>query len=234
MMKLLVSVRSATEAEAALAGGAALIDVKEPERGPLGCADAAVQAAVLEAVAGRCPVSVALGELLEKKGTRALAPDYAKWGLAGCRTHSGWPSELRQAAERLLPGCRPVAVAYADWRRAAAPPPADVCAFAGAHGWGAILIDTWGKDGTTLLDWLSLDELRDLRTRCQAAAVPIALAGSLGIEQLRQLLPLTPDWFAVRGAACRNGERTQTIDAERVRRLVDLLGEPITVAIPAD
>ena len=34
--RLLVSVRSAAEAEEALAGGAALIDVKEPANGPLG------------------------------------------------------------------------------------------------------------------------------------------------------------------------------------------------------
>ena len=36
---LLVSVRSADEAIAALAGGADVIDVKEPNRGALGAAD---------------------------------------------------------------------------------------------------------------------------------------------------------------------------------------------------
>ena len=40
---LLVSVRSGAEAEAALAGGADLIDVKEPTRGALGRADGAEQ-----------------------------------------------------------------------------------------------------------------------------------------------------------------------------------------------
>ena len=41
MAGLLVSVRSADEARTALAGGATVIDVKEPERGPLGRADPA-------------------------------------------------------------------------------------------------------------------------------------------------------------------------------------------------
>ena len=36
MTRLLVSVRSAEEAEIALAGGADVIDVKEPRRGALG------------------------------------------------------------------------------------------------------------------------------------------------------------------------------------------------------
>ena len=51
--QLLVSVRDATEAAAALHGGAGLIDVKEPARGPLGRADAATIAAVVQTVAGR-------------------------------------------------------------------------------------------------------------------------------------------------------------------------------------
>src|SRR5690242_18461623 len=63
LMKLLVSVRSAAEAQAALTGGASLIDVKEPARGSLGRADAATLTDVLRMVAGRRPVSAALGEL---------------------------------------------------------------------------------------------------------------------------------------------------------------------------
>ncbi len=242
-MNLLVSVRSAAEAEAALAGGAGLIDVKEPARGALGCAGVETVAGVLRAVAGRRPVSAALGELPEK-GTFNISPTrekmnvpfslaFAKWGLAGCGGRPDWPEELGHAAELLPAGCRPVAVAYADWQRAGAPPPPEVCAFTRARRWGAFLVDTWGKDGTTLLDWLSLDDLREMMGRCRAASVPIALAGSLGVEQLRRLRSLGPDWFAVRGAACRDGRRTQAIDAERVRRLVDLLRGPVTAAIPA-
>jgi uncharacterized protein (UPF0264 family) len=152
---------------------------------------------------------------------------FVKWGLAGCRD---WRRELEQTARQLPAGCRPVAVAYADWERAAAPPPADVCAFAAERRWGAFLIDTWRKDGTTLLDWLPPEMLRPMRQLCRSSGVPIALAGSLGLDQVRQLLPLAPDWFAVRGAACRGGQRVATIDPDRVRRLVDLLGESVTAA----
>src|SRR6516162_9005987 len=93
--RLLVSVRNATEAEAALAGGAHLIDVKEPARGPLGRADEATIAAVVRRVAGRRPVSAAMGELAPNAGPGAppgLA--YVKWGLAGRACNAGWQEQL--------------------------------------------------------------------------------------------------------------------------------------------
>ena len=55
-MRLLVSVRSAEEVSAALAGGADIIDAKEPARGSLG----RVTPAVLSAIAARTPASVPL------------------------------------------------------------------------------------------------------------------------------------------------------------------------------
>ena len=89
---LLVSVRSAAEALAALAGGADVIDVKEPNQGSLGAADDDTISAVVRAVAGRAPVSAALGELVDLIGSPN--GDYArvlidgvllfKTGLARC------------------------------------------------------------------------------------------------------------------------------------------------------
>ena len=38
-VRLLVSVRNASEARAAINGGADVIDIKEPDHGPLGMAD---------------------------------------------------------------------------------------------------------------------------------------------------------------------------------------------------
>src|SRR3954454_23697054 len=91
---LLVSVRSAAEALAALAGGADVIDVKEPNRGSLGAADDDTIAAVVEAVAGRAFVSAAFGELVELSASsngdrrRALVAGVSlfKVGLAQCAT----------------------------------------------------------------------------------------------------------------------------------------------------
>ena len=234
MTQLLVSVRSAREAESALRGGASLIDVKEPAHGSLGRAGDSTIAEVVRTVAGVRPVSAALGELKDTFDAEpllaGLSLSYVKWGLAGyhgCGA-SVWQGEL-SGVMRLLaehqPSCRAVAVAYADWRRARAPPPEEVCCFAVEHPVGAFLLDTWGKDVSTLLDWLPLHQVECLRRRCRAAGVPMALAGSLGLDEIRTLLPLRPDWFAVRGAVCQNRQRGAAIDEREVRRLAALLGE---------
>lgn len=231
---LLVSVRSVEEAEAALAGGAGLIDVKEPGRGSLGQAPDEVLRAVIETVAARRPVSAALGELLEARPVCGpIALDFAKWGLSGCGGRTDWPGVWRAAAEQLgaaAPDCRPVAVAYADWQRANAPPPEVVATFARLNHCGAFLLDTWLKDGKTLLDWLSLDELARLSRTCRHAGVPVALAGSLGATEIATLRDVRPDWFAVRGSVCRGGRREATIDPAAVRRLADLLASFTTPA----
>jgi (5-formylfuran-3-yl)methyl phosphate synthase len=222
MAKLLVSVRSAAEAEAALDGGAALIDVKEPTRGPLGRADDSVIAEVFRIVAGRTPVSAAMGELIEYDPPRSMSGlSYAKWGLAGCKSRPEWSSLFLHAKQGLPPECQAVVVAYADWEIAASPGPDAVCAFACAHRI-PFLIDTWMKAGQSLLDWLSVTDIVRLCRRCQRAGVSVALAGSLDMHKMERLRPAEPDWFAVRGVACRGGRRGNGIDVERVRRLVEI------------
>jgi uncharacterized protein (UPF0264 family) len=228
---LLVSVRSAPEAETALRGGASLIDVKEPEQGSLGRARDGTLADVVRSVAGRRPVSAALGELVDffaELPPPELPLAYVKWGLAGYRgAGSAWRSELFLAMRQLReqqPNCRAVAVAYADWRRAAAPAPEEVAAFAVEQAAGAFLVDTWQKDGSTLLDWLSVEAISGLVQHCRAEGVSIALAGSLGPAEISTLLPLCPDWFAVRGAVCQGRQRNAMLDEGKVRQLAELLG----------
>lgn len=227
MAALLVSVRSVVEAEAALVGGAALIDVKEPARGSLGRADPATIADVLGYVADRRPVSAALGELIDYKHT-VMTPglSFVKWGLAGCAQLADWHERLFRAAGQIReesPDCQPVAVVYADWQRAEAPSPPAVLEVAAKLRCGALLIDTFVKDGTNLLDCMPLPEIVRLSQQCHHVGLPVALAGSLDVKQIRELVAAEPAWFAVRGAVCRDGRRDQDICPDRVRRLADLI-----------
>ena len=125
MTGLLVSVRDLNEARIALAAGVDLIDVKEPSRGSLGAASAEDWRSVVEFVAGRRPVSLALGELAEgidpERLPSAAGASFAKVGLADMRGDTGWPQCWRAVVENLPAGTRSVAVAYADWQSAGAP-----------------------------------------------------------------------------------------------------------------
>jgi len=226
LFRSLVSVRSVAEAAAALAGGAALIDVKEPLYGSLGRAEDATIGAICAWVGRRRPVSAALGELADSPPPLARVKlTFAKWGLSRCQELPDWPSQLLRLSKRQR-GSQAVAVSYADWRLARAPRPDDVCAFACRHGWRVLLLDTWAKNGATLLDWLSVAEIDRLCQRCRQAGVGVALAGSLGPKEIRRLRAVQPDWFAVRGAVCRRNRRTSVVDASRVRALVALMQAP--------
>ena len=161
---LLLSVRSADEVAAALAGGADLIDIKEPAKGPLAPAEAEVVASIIEAVKGKVPVSAALGEWSPNAITEAhwhleLKLNYVKWGLAGYSPNQGWGEDLLDTRRQLPVGMEMVAVAYADWERAKSVSPAELAKFAKRFRFKAFLLDTWGKDGKTLLDFMTAAEV---------------------------------------------------------------------------
>lgn len=224
MAGLLVSVRTPEEAQAALAGGADIIDIKEPTHGALGRAADAMIAAVVRKVAGRRPVSAAMGELLDEEPPYAGGLSFVKWGLARCR-HLDWSRRLSALQARL--SCRVVHVAYADWECAQAPSVDEVMSAACATPGNILLIDTHCKDAATLrkdrrptlLDWLSIGTIGEVCQRCRDAEVQVALAGSLGLVEIEALRCARPTWFAVRGAACGDSERGGVIQQERVRRL---------------
>jgi (5-formylfuran-3-yl)methyl phosphate synthase len=209
-----------------MAAGADLIDVKEPRGGSLGAASPKVLAEVVRAVGGRRPVSAALGELKERlncttAGNSLPVPpqiQFAKLGLAGCADLPDWQEKWRHALAGLSPATAPVAVIYADWQLTAAPPPRDVLAAARQANCRALLVDTFDKRGPGLMGLWSLDELRQVVRAGRDLGQLVVLAGQLRPVQFATLLPLEPDFLAVRGAACR-ADRTGRIDPQLVREL---------------
>lgn len=226
---LLISVHSADEVEAALAGGADLIDVKEPSRGALGMAEAEVVAAVIQKVKKRVPVSAALGEwgpnaLTEAHWHLELKLDYVKWGLAGYTPTPGWGEDLLDTRRELPAGMEMVAVAYADWEKAKSVPPIELVRFAKRFRFRAFLLDTWTKDGKTLLDFIKPAEVAELVESVQRVGMRAAIGGSLKPEHLKQLKGIAPDWYAVRASACAAGKRDGVIDTARVKKWKEAIG----------
>jgi uncharacterized protein (UPF0264 family) len=221
---LLVSVRDAAEALDALSAGADLIDLKEPRRGSLGAVEAAVMREVVAAVAQRAPMSAALGELLEDPPVDQVPSgiQLAKLGLAGCAAHRDWPDRFAAAVQGFPERTRAVVVAYADWRRAGAPAPEEVLEAAAPLGCRAVLVDTWKKDAGGLLDLWTPAECERFVVRVHAAGLMAVIGGSLRADGMRQLLPIAPDYLAVRGAACAN-DRAGRLSADRVRELASIV-----------
>jgi uncharacterized protein (UPF0264 family) len=218
---LLVSVRSAHEARAAVEGGAAVIDIKDPSRGPLGRASGEVWEAVRAAVPAGIPVSVALGELADwaaPAGFEGIELAYRKIGLAGAQR--GWADRWAGIVAS-APGPPWIAVIYADWTIAGSPRPEEVLDVAlSAPRCAGVLVDTWDKSRPGGLDlaWAPIVE------RVQGSGRLLALAGRLDLGAIRRLSRLGPDLFAVRGAACAGGDRLGAVDRVRVAELVRACG----------
>lgn len=245
---LLVSVRDASEAREALAGGATIVDVKEPGRGPLGAAASDATARIAAVVGRRTPWTLAGGEL--RDGVAAihdhvrrtialldgdgLPPAAAKAGLAG--TAAGdWRSLLVAFKAWLPAGIEPVAVAYADWNQAGSPPPGEVIEAAIAAGYRLLLVDTFDKSGPPVVsDAESVRRVGGWIARARRAGMRAVLAGNLTLKALPAALASGPDVIAIRSAACVGG-RSGTVCGKRVRRLGKLCGlagaEPVADAL---
>jgi uncharacterized protein (UPF0264 family) len=229
MTRLLVSVRSREEARIAVAGGVDIVDVKEPRRGSLGAADADTLRAVCAEIAGRLPLSAALGELQDftSAGAAGCHPSlleslegfqYAKFGLAGCASDDDWRLRWREALARLPAGVSPIAVAYADWHACDAPPPEDVLQTGLELGCAGLLIDTFDKRPGDLFHWQPHKRLAELVDGAHAARRLAALAGSLTLKSIPRAIQAGADVIAVRGAVCAK-RRWSSIDPRRLRNV---------------
>jgi len=250
MTQLLVSVRNVSEAFAAVAGGVDIIDVKEPLHGSLGCAAPTTIREIsiaLSSIDGfSTPLSLALGELTEwdctptcpqvgfqaqndrrtdlQAAINCSSPQFLKLGLAGTLPSSkNWRTQW-QRVQASIPGHHSwVAVAYADHTRAAAPTVTEVLLAAIETRAAVLLIDTHTKDGTSLCDHLTFNELKSLRHETSRHGIQLAIAGRIAISDLPHLMTLQPDIIAVRGAVCEQGDRTASICEKRIHEFRESL-----------
>jgi uncharacterized protein (UPF0264 family) len=229
-LQLLVSVRSAAEVAPALAGGAHIIDAKEPSRGSLGRVEPHVLSEILESVPGDYPVSVALGDFRSVADVRAAlrtvavparhSPIYLKLGFAGVPFPEQIARLLDAAVSATQARAAPwhiVAVAYADAERAGTVSPMLIPRLAQAAGASGTLMDTWSKDGRGLLNWLSSDILASWVAEARKAGLFTALAGSLRPDDLMLVSQAAPDVIGARGAVCVGG-REGIVSEYRVRQ----------------
>lgn len=235
-MRLLVSVRSAAEVGPALAGGADIIDAKEPDRGALGPVSSQTLAEIVALVPSNHTFSVALGDVaIEADVTAAMAtlglpwraaPTFLKLGFAGVQS-SEVAGRLLTTAVAIAAGLRfaprIVAVAYADTARAGTLSPEVILGLAHETGAGGVLLDTYVKDGAGALRWMDPPRLARWVFDARQTALQTAVAGALTLDDVDAVARARPDVLGVRGAACEGG-RAGTVSALRVWELRERLG----------
>lgn len=225
-MQLLVSVSDVAEARAALAGGADVIDAKDPAAGALGAVSLPVLREIRAAVGDARPVTAALGDAGDAGTVAADARAFAEAGAAFVKvgfagvTDTARATALGAAAVRgaAAGGAATVLVAYADAERVAGLPPDALLAVAAAAGARGVLLDTADKHGPGLLGCLTPDALAAWVRDAQTAGLFVALAGKLSLDDVARVGAYSPDLVGVRGAAC-DGGRTGRVVSGRVRAL---------------
>jgi (5-formylfuran-3-yl)methyl phosphate synthase len=239
-LRLLVSVANAAEVSAALAGGADVIDAKNPLAGALGAVSAETLREIHATVAGARLVTAAIGDAADEAALARTASTFAaagaalvKVGFAGI-TSASRVEMLIRAAVRGVRAIRPstgsgrpelvdgrlkpdptgvVAVAYAD----ADPIGAfvDVAARAGATG---VLLDTADKSGPGLRALMTPAALARWVAYAHESGLLVAVAGKLTAEDLAFAHDAGADIAGVRGAACEGG-RCGRVSSDRVALL---------------
>lgn len=225
-MQLLISVTSAIEAQAALQGGADIIDVKNPAEGALGAAPVAALQAICAMLPSDRPGSAALGDSNSSTGTLALAAygaammgvRYVKLGLLTSNTEEtiALLHTIQTSVHLANPTCGLIAVGYADAANHGALPWQLLPEIARAARIEGCMIDTASKDGRGLFDYCHEADLANWIADCRHAKLRCALAGSLQPKDLPALRRLCPDVIGFRGAACSGDRVKGQVEAERV------------------
>jgi uncharacterized protein (UPF0264 family) len=215
MTRLLASVADLGELAPAAAGGADILDLKDPTAGALG---AWPPERIAEAVARtrawpiRPPLSATVGDLpmvpdtvtAHVTATAALGVDIVKIGLTPDGDPAGCVAAL---AEQARGGARLVAVLFADlW------PDFRLLDTIARAGFAGAMLDTAGKASGGLLRHKSLDVVARFVEDARRLGLLTGLAGSLTLADVPALLPLHPGVLGFRTALCVGGDRRGVLD----------------------
>ncbi len=228
--RFLASVTSVAEAKTAVAAGAEIIDCKDPSRGALGALDHETVRAVVEAIAGKVPVSATIGDLAPAPrplctaatAMAATGVDLVKIGFFA----GGDPEESIAALGRLRLGrSRLVGLLLAD--RA---PDFNLIAAMAAAGFAGVMLDTADKDGRALPDVMDNASLARFVAAARAAGLFVGLAGALRRQHIPAVAALMPDVIGFRGALCAGSVREASLEEEAVRAIARDLSANTTPA----
>ena len=231
-MKLLISSADEKEATEAVAGGADIIDVKNPKEGALGASFPWVTKRIKQIAPANIEVSCAIGDVpnlpcavsLAALGAATTGVNYVKVGLYGVKTKEEavyLMQNVTKAVKMFNPAVKVVATGYADAERIGAVDPLFVPAIAREAEADVAMIDTAIKDGKNLFTYLTIGQLGRFVSAAHAYGLKVALAGSLSKDDLPAVYDLGADIMGLRGAVCTSGDRVNgRITRQNVQALV--------------
>ncbi len=238
-MKVLISPINVAEAVIAHDCGTDIIDIKNIDAkvtvngvagGSLGASTAEIIREVITTISDpKVIFSATLGDL--SGDDIPLAPARAQ-DFIGCGVNyikvGLCDFENPEQATRLMKAVRAVcpkeitlvAAGYADAARFGGLKPNQLIKIAYQSGADMVMLDTFVKDGKTLLHALSPNELFGFTKAAHDCRLGVALAGSIGIDDFPILHVVGADVVGLRGAVCDQHDRTTMINPDKAKALM--------------
>jgi len=224
---MLASVRSLTEAKMVYAGGADIIDLKEPNDGALGAVPLLDIHHVVDDLWEKCIISATIGDLPADSAiinekiiqTAETGVDYVKIGMFSDRHIENSLPNLIHCANK---GIAIIAVFFADMDF-------DVdhaIKTAAAARLKGVMLDTARKGSGSLLTHKNLMQLEFFVNRAKQNNLLTGLAGSLRTEDIPTLLKTSTDYVGFRTALCDNKQRIGSLNEKAIQAVRESIPIP--------
>ena len=227
MTGMLASVRNLAEAKMVYAGGADIIDMKEPNEGALGAAPLQDIHLVVDELWEKCIVSATVGDLPADSAminekvikTAESGVDYVKIGMFSDRHIETCLPNLIHCTNK---GIAIIAVFFADMDF-----DVDQAIKAAANArLKGVMLDTARKGSGGLLAYKNILQLEYFVNRAKQNNLLSGLAGSLTTEDIAVLLKTSPDYIGFRTALCDKHERMGSLNEQAIQTVRESIPVP--------
>ena len=221
MTLMLASVANAEEAALAAAGGADIVDFKDPTKGAIAAASLEVVEAGVRAVVGRAETSATLGDppydatsLTERaRRFREAGVDMLKLAVDAAMLDA-----LAEPLAAMARGGRLIGMLFADEA-----PDFNLLPRLAALGFKGAMLDTRAKGAGRLINHLDVAQLAAFCALARENGLTAGLAGSLEPPDIPRLLLTSPYALGFRGALCKGRVRGAGIDGQAFALVRDLI-----------
>jgi uncharacterized protein (UPF0264 family) len=231
-MDCLISVICEQEAVLSLKKEISILDIKNPSEGSLGASFPWVIEKIVSLRNEMNPnvvISATLGDWDFTPGAASLAArglascnvDYIKLGLYGIANQeqaSIMLSSVVKSIKNVNDKIKVVAAGYADYKKTNGIDYETLINASRGLNVDSVMLDTAIKDGSTLFDYLQMNQIQDFVKKAHLSGLQVALAGALNLDSIHELFNMNnrPDVIGVRGVLCSDSDRTQCIDEKKL------------------
>lgn len=230
----MVSVTNPEETRDALDGGADIIDVKNPIEGALGANLPWITRNIRDTVNKSKEVSVTIGDMPYLPGTASLAAlgaallrvDYVKVGMLGPKNSEealNISCSIVKTFQEFKVKSKLIIGGYADYKNHNSINPLELPKVASESGAWGLLIDVKEKNTKGLFNYLSFKDLQNFVEESHNLKLNVALAGSLGQEDIPKIMQIGADIMGVRRSVSTSKHGINNINRNKVEELVTAL-----------